>query len=96
LNGTGCSRRTQYDANGNPHSFTYDSAGARTHLIAPLNCRTTSAYDATGQQNFRNMWEMEARTNGLRIPCAWSDWQSRSLHQLAALVPPGRYINPRR
>ena len=53
LKGTGCSRRIQYDAKGNPHSFTYDSAGAQTQLIDPLNRRTTSPYDAAGQQNLR-------------------------------------------
>jgi YD repeat-containing protein len=37
----------------------YDSAGARTQLIDPLNRRTTLAYDATGQQNFR----IDARSN---------------------------------
>jgi len=59
LKGTGCSRRTQYDARGNPRSFTYDSAGARTRLIDPLHSRTTLAFDATGQQNFR----IDARSN---------------------------------
>ena len=41
------------DARGNRHRFVYDSIGARTQLIDPLNRRTTSAYDAAGQQNLR-------------------------------------------
>ena len=47
------------DARANRHSFTYDSAGAQTQLIDPLNRRTTSAYDVAGQQTLR----IDARSN---------------------------------
>ncbi|MEJ7590724.1 MAG: hypothetical protein WKF77_04195 [Planctomycetaceae bacterium] len=67
VSGNGLGRHTttiynticQVDVRANRQRFTYDSTGARTLLIDPLNRRTMSAYDAAGQQDLR----IDARSN---------------------------------